>query len=38
MLNKRVVKYYNVMDVGYVEGGRCDILGFMDFREGDIDS
>lgn len=26
------------MDAGYAEGGRCDISGFMDSREGDIDS
>lgn len=38
MSNKRVVKHHNVMDAGYAEGGRCDISGFMDSREGDIDS
>lgn len=38
MSNKRVVKHHNVMDAENAEGGRCDISGFMDSREGDIDS
>lgn len=38
MSNKRVVKHHNVMDAGNAEGGRCDISGFMDSGEGDIDS
>lgn len=38
MSNKRVVKHHNVMDAGNAEGGRCDISGFMDSGEDDIDS
>lgn len=38
MSNKRVVKHHKVMDAENAEGGRCDISGFMDSREGDIDS
>lgn len=38
MSNKRVVKHHNVMDAENAEGGRCDISGFMDSGEDDIDS